>query len=147
VTSLAASRPLYGLVSVAHYSGVFLSVGSIVLLDLRILGFAASRQALAALGEQLRPWTWIGLGTVVVSGFVLFAVDAGDFAAAALFRLKILVTLVAVLSALAVEWNLEKWDRAPATPLTARLVALASIVLWLGAILLSVEIPAITGLG
>jgi hypothetical protein len=147
VTALATSRPLYGLVSVTHYSAVFLSVGAIILLDLRILGIAASREALAALGEQLRPWTWIGVGTVVVSGFLLFVVDASDFASAPLFRLKLLVTLLALVSSLAVEWNLKKWDQAPATPLDARLIALASIVLWLGAMLLSVEIPAITGLG
>jgi hypothetical protein len=32
-------------------------------------------------------------------------------------------------------------------PVTAKFVALISIVLWLGAILVSVEIPALTGLG
>jgi len=38
-------------------------------------------------------------------------------------------------------------ERVPATPVTARIVALISILLWLGAILLSVEIPALTGPG
>lgn len=38
-------------------------------------------------------------------------------------------------------------DRAGAIPMTATLLALISIVLWLGAILAAVEIPALTGLG
>jgi hypothetical protein len=58
-----------------------------------------------------------------------------------------LITGLAVVSALAVEWRVPKWDRAPVIPVTARLVALISIVLWLGAMLVSVEIPALTGLG
>jgi hypothetical protein len=147
VTTLATSRWLYGLVSVVHYSAVFLCVGTILLLDLRILGVADRRQALSALAEQLRPSMWTAFGAIVVSGFLLFAVDGGDFAAATLFRLKLLVILLAMVSALAIEWNLEKWDRAPVMPVTARLVALMSIVFWLGVVLVSVEIPALTGLG
>jgi hypothetical protein len=147
VTALATSRWQYGLVSVVHYSAVFFCVGTIVLLDLRILGVADRNQALSVVAGQLRRGTWIGFGAVAVSGFLLFAVEAGDFAAVTPFRLKMLVIVLAVVSALAIEWSLPKWDRAPAMPVTARVVALISILLWLGAILVSVEIPALTGLG
>jgi hypothetical protein len=147
VTTLATSRPLYGLVSIVHFSSVFLSVGTIVLLDLRILGIADRSQPPSALAEQLRPWTWSGFGAVVVSGFLLFAVDAADFAAVTPFRVKMLVIVLAVISALAIEWNLAAWERSAVVPLRARLVALVSLVLWLAAILVSVEIPALTGLG
>ena len=146
VTTLAASRWLYGLVSVVHYSAVLFSVGTIVLLDLRILGVAYRNQALSVLAEQLRPWTWIGLGAVAVSGFLLFTTEAGSFATVTPFRLKMLIIVLAVVAALATEWRLPKWDRAP-MPVTARVVALISILLWLGAILVSVEVPALTGLG
>jgi hypothetical protein len=92
-------------------------------------------------------WTLIGFGAVAVSGFLLFATEAGSFALATLFRLKMLVIVLAVVSALAAEWSLPKRNPAPATPVTAKIVALISILLWLGAILVSVEIPALTGLG
>lgn len=147
VTTLATSRWLYGLVSVVHYSAVFFFVGTIVLLDLRILGVADRNHALSPLAAQLRPWTWIGFGAAVVSGFLLFAIEAGDYAAATPFRVKMLIILLAVIAALATEANMSKWDRAPVMPVTARLVALISIVLWLGTILASVEVPALTGLG
>jgi hypothetical protein len=147
VTTLATSRWLYGLVSAVHYSAVFFCVGTIVLLDLRILAAAAPNQALSLLAEQLRDWTWIGFGSAVVSGFLLFTVEAGDYAAARPFRVKMLIIALAVISALAIEWSVPKWDRARVMPMTARLVALISIMLWLGAILVSVEVPALTGLG
>ena len=147
VTTLATSRSLYGIVSVAHYSAVFLAVGMIILRDLRILGLADRHQPLSALSEQLRPWTWTAFGAVFISGFLLFAVEAGDFAAANPFRLKMLIVVLAVVAAFAIEWNVASWDRAAVMPATARFLALVSIALWLGAALASVEIPALTGLG
>jgi hypothetical protein len=147
VTTLATSRWLYGLVTVVHYSAVFFCIGTIVLLDLRILGIADRNQALSQFAGQLRPWTWIGLGSAVVSGFLLFATEAGDYAAVTPFRVKMLIIVLAVISALAKEWSVPNWDRAPVIPVMARLLALVSIVLWLGAILAGVEIAPLTGLG
>jgi hypothetical protein len=147
VTTVATSRWLYGLVLVVHYLAFFFCVGTIVLLDLRILGAADRRQPLSLLARQLRLWTWMGFGAAVVSGFLLFATKAGSYAAATPFRVKMLIIVLAVMSALAVEWSVPKWDRARVMPVTATVLALMSIVLWLGAILAAVEIPALTGLG
>ena len=147
VTTLATSRWLYGLVSVVHYSAVFFCVGTIVLLDLRILGIAYRSQSLSPFARQLRPWTWIGFGSAVVSGFLLFATEAADYAAVTPFRVKMLIIVLAVFSALAKEWSVPNWDRAPVIPVTAKLLALVSMVLWLGAILAGVAIAPLTGLG
>jgi hypothetical protein len=145
--TLAESRWLYGLISVVHYCSLFLCVGTIVLLDLRILGIANRNWALAALAEQLGPSTWIGFGFAMVSGFLLFATEAGDYAAVTPFRVKMLIIVMAVIFTLIVQCNVAKWDRAPGMPIAAKLLAVASIVLWLGAILVGVEIAPITGLG
>jgi len=147
VATLAESRWLYGLISVVHYCSLFFCVGTIVLLDLRILDIAHHNRALAALAEQLRPSTWIGFGFAMVSGFLLFATEAGDYAAVTPFRVKMLIIVMAVIFTLIVQWNVAKWDRAPVMPIAAKLLAVASIVLWLGAILVGVEIGPITGLG
>jgi hypothetical protein len=134
-------------VSVAHYSAVFFCVGTIALRDLRILGFVKSQPRASAFAEQLRPSVWAGFAVVVISGFLLFTVNAGNFAAVTPFRVKIAIIVLAVLSTVAIEGKVATWDRAPVMPLTARLVASISIVLWLGAMLVSVEVPALTGLG
>ena len=147
VTILATSRWLYGLASVVHYVALLSCIGTIVLLDLRILGVAERNQALPAFAGQLRPWIWIGSGAAVVSGFLLFATEAGDYAAVTPFHVKMLIVALALISALAIEWSVPKWNRAPVIPVTAKLLALISIALWLGAILAAVEIAPLTGLG
>ena len=147
VETVATSRWLYGFLVVIHFSAVFFCIGTILLLDLRILGVAARNQALSPLIAQFRLWTWIACGSAIVSGFLLFTTKAGWYAETGLFRIKVLIVVLGVISALAIEWSAPRWDRAPAFPATARLLALISIVLWLGAILVAVEIPALTGLG
>ena len=147
VSTLATNRWIYGLVSVIHHCAVLFSVGTIVLLDLRILGAANQNRAVSALAEQLRPWAWIAFGAAVISGFLLFASQAAAYLAVTPFRVKIFVIVLAVIAALAVEWSVSKWDRARVIPVTARLLALISVVLWLGALLAAVEISELTGLG
>jgi hypothetical protein len=146
VSTLATSRWIYGLVSVIHHSAVLFSIGTIVLLDLRILG-GNQYHAVSALAEQLRPWAWIGFGSAVISGFLLFASQAAAYVAATPFRVKMFIIALAVIAALAVEWSVPKWDRARVMPVTAKLLALISIVLWLAALLAAVEISELTGLG
>ena len=135
VTILATSRWLYGLASVVHYVALFSCIGTIVLLDLRILGVAERNQSLPAFAEQLRPWTWVGSGAAVVSGFLLFATEAGDYAVVRSFHVKLLIVALGLISALAIEWSVQKWNRVPLMPSTAKLLAMISIALWLGAIL------------
>jgi hypothetical protein len=147
VSTLATSRSIYGVVSVIHHASVLFSIGTIVLLDLRILGPANQQAATSALAEQLRPWTWIGIASALISGFLLFASQAAAYVAVTPFRVKMLTIVLAVIAALAVEWSVAKWDRARVMPTTARMLALISIVLWLGALLAAVEISELTGLG
>ncbi len=147
VEILATNRGLYGFVLAVHYLGLCLCVGTIVLLDLRILGIADRKQALSALAEQVRPWTRMAFAAVAVSGFLLFTTEAAEFAAANPFRAKIVLVFLAVAAALGVERSLPKLAATAPVPVTAKVLALVSILLWLGVILVSVEIPALTGLG
>ena len=129
------SRWIYGVVSVIHHTAVLFSVGTIVLLDLRMLGGANQKHTVSALARQLRPWTWIGFGLAVISGFLLFAGQAALYVAATPFLVKMSIIALAVIAAVAAEWT------------NAKFLALMSIVLWLGALLAAVEISELTGLG
>ena len=147
VTTLATNRGLFAVVSVIHYFTLLVCVGTVVLLDLRILGIADRNQALAPLAEQLQPWIWIAFGLGAVSGFLLFATEAADYVAVEPFRMKMLIIALAVILALVVQRNVSKWGQAPVMPMAAKLLAVISIALWLGAILVGVEIAPLTGLG
>jgi len=132
---------------ICHYSGFFLLVGTSVVLDLRLVGIAAQREPVSQLARHLRPWMWTGLVMVLISGFFMFAADAADFYEADTFRVKLLVVLVAVLFGVFVQSRAGASSEQPAVPIGAKVVALVSLVLWIGSILISVEVPAISGVG
>jgi hypothetical protein len=83
----------------------------------------------------------------VFSGFFMFAGDAVDFYGAITFRIKILVVLAALAFGLIVRRQIPRWSEFGSIPVRAKIVAFCSLVLWIGAILISVEVPAISGVG
>jgi hypothetical protein len=135
------------LCEILHYSGFFLVVGSTVIVNLRLLGLAGKKENPSALAEQLAPWMWIGLAMTLVSGFVLFAGEATDFYNAITFRIKILWILVATIVGAIVFYVVARSAEKTPTPVWTKIVAFISLVLWIGAILISVEVPAISGVG
>lgn len=144
---LDSSMVISSFFEVCHYAGFFLVVGSIVLVDLRLLGVAGRGHSATLIADQLFPWMWIGLAFAFVSGFFMFAADAVDFYRASFFRLKMLTLLVALLVGITVQWRVPRWDRSPSMPLSAKVVAVISLLLWVGTILVALEVPAINGVG
>jgi hypothetical protein len=147
VTVLANTGWMYVTVSVVHYFTLLFFIGTIVLVDLRILGIADRNQTISLLADQLLRWTWIGFALAMISGFLLFTTDAGDYAPDHVFQAKMLVILLAVVFTVVVQRGLRKWNRLPAVPASAKVIAAVSLMLWLGAILAGVDIAALSGLG
>jgi hypothetical protein len=147
IVAINSSVVLSAILEVAHYAGFFLLVGSIAIVDLRVLGVAARRQTATSVAEELFPWMWTGVASAFLSGFLMFAGDATDFSGAWIFCVKMLVVLLALAAGIVVQRSVPKWDRAPSMPISARLMAFVSLALWIGAILIAVEVPAISGVG
>ncbi|PYU27548.1 MAG: hypothetical protein DMG32_06405 [Acidobacteria bacterium] len=132
---------------IIHYFSMFLVVGPTAMVDLRVLGAADRHHPVAELAERFFPWVWVALAFNALSGFLMFAGNAVAYIPESTFHAKMLVTLLAVVFTLAVQWSVPKWDRLPVIPATAKVVALLSLVLWIGAILAGVEVPALSGIG
>lgn len=130
-----------------HYFSMFVLVGSTAIVDLRVLGLAARGQSPTQLAERLFPWTWAALALNALSGFVMFAGDAPAYIPNSIFHTKLIAVLLAVLFGVIVQWGVPKWDQPPAIPAWAKIVALVSLLLWVGAIIAGVEVPALTGIG
>ncbi len=142
IVTITNSAVLISLVWLVHYFGFFLLVGTTAVVDLRVLGAAARNQKLAPLAGLLFPLAWTGLGLVIVSGFIMFAGQATTFYPTAVFRIKMGMVLLAIAFGVIVQRKLPAWDHAPSVPAAAKWLALASLVLWIGAILAGLEVPA-----
>jgi uncharacterized membrane protein len=132
---------------IVHYFSMFLLVGSMVIVDLRVLGLVARRQDATQLADRLFPWIWTSLALNFLSGFLMFAGSATAYYHNDVFYDKVAVVLIAVAANIIVQQKIRKWNQLPAMPAWAKLIAFISIGLWIGAIIAGVEVPALTGVG
>jgi uncharacterized membrane protein len=147
VVTLNSTAWMAAATEMLHYFSMFVLVGSTAIVDLRVLGLAARNQSPTQLANRLFPWAWGALALNALSGFVMFAGNAPAYIPNSIFHAKLLAVLLAVLFGAMVQWGVPKWDRPPAMPPWAKVVALVSLLLWVGAIIAGVEVPALTGIG
>ena len=131
---------LYPLVNAAHIAGVAVLVGSIVPLDLRLLG-AWKSVPLQSLWHVLTRSAAAGLALAVVFGALLFVTRATEYAVSGLFLSKMAVVGVATGNALSLRLlprgDIEQMcSLRGAVPKRVRLAALISLLGWFAALTL-----------
>lgn len=95
---------LFPLIETVHVLAIVLVVGTIAIVDLRILGFTARSRPLAEVAASVLPFTWASFSLAVISGSLLFASDAADYAHNLPFQVKMLLLLLAGANMLLFHW-------------------------------------------
>jgi len=72
-----------------HITSFALSIGTIMLVDLRLLGLALKRRTAAAVLNNTTLWTLAGLIIVIISGFLIFSSDPVMYLHNASFKYKV----------------------------------------------------------
>lgn len=108
-------------------------VGAIGILDLRVLGYGRGLP-MQRLSTALVPIALTGFAVMVVSGSLLFVADARALAGSSIFLTKLVLIALAGLNALSFRLGWRRLDDDP--PMTAKALAGASLVLWLGVVIL-----------
>jgi hypothetical protein len=133
---LRKSGTAYMFVNAAHILGLGLLVGSILPLDLRLIGFFRS-VPLAVIGPFLSRAAATGLSLAVLTGLVLFSVKPSEYLANTAFLWKI--TLLALALGTIVLQHSGRHFRLAVehgeVSVRVRLLAALSTVLWLSALL------------
>ena len=121
-------------VEVVHIAGLGLLFGSIVVVDLRLLGLGRGVSAikLAALSV---PWTLIGFLMALCSGLLMFSAHAEDFLGNPIFLVKMSLIFVAGMNAIWLHFgpfaHARAWDIGGVPPAIVRAAGGVSIALWL----------------
>jgi hypothetical protein len=128
---------LYPIVEIVHLTGIALLVGSIAMLDLRLLGLSRS-VPVRRLASHILPWTAASFLLIVPSGLAMFVAHAGDFIASPVFVLKICLILAAGTNAAVFHAGVFRgaadWDVNRPPPAAARVSAALSLLLWVSVI-------------
>jgi hypothetical protein len=138
---------MYASVSVIHYLTMLWFIGSMAVVDLRVMGVAARKRNLSELSSQILPWAWTGMVLAIISGFFMFLTDAGDWAPDPVFHVKLIMIILSIVFAILVQRGAPKWAALPEIPTSAKVIAAIALLLWIATILTASEIPAMEGLG
>ena len=125
----------YPITEAVHIVGLALLFGSIVIVDLRLLG-AGRKIPAAALVSYAVPWSLAGFVLAAASGLMMFTAHAGDFLGERVFLLKMTLILVAGVNAALLRVGVARrtWSTDRAFPARVRVAAALSIALWIGVI-------------
>ena len=125
----------YPLFETLHTIGMTLLVGSLGLVNLRVLGFKRDLPVVGTL--DFLPLAWLGFTLNLISGLALFSSDAVYFWSSITFRVKLTLIVLGGINAFVLGQSVFREARAGyAAPAGAgvRLVAASSLLFWLGAI-------------
>lgn len=126
------SRWLYAAIATAHVLSIAVLIGSILTLDLRLVGFVRGIEV-AHLARLIVPVAGTALGCAVVSGGLLFLGRAAEYAAFGTFQIKIAL-IVGALSMTAMVHRRYGWLLEAAGDRQCRRIGAASIALWLSVV-------------
>jgi hypothetical protein len=114
-------------------------VGSILMVDLRLVGCAAVRHPVSRIVREVIPWTYAASAMSVATGAGMFATRASHYAANPAFQIKMALLVLAALNMavfhLVSARDIARWDTATVTTRPARFAGACSIALWVGIML------------
>lgn len=120
----------------AHFFGLCLLIGSIGIIDLRLLGFGRSLSIKAV--HQLLPLVWIGFAVNLITGILFIFTTPEFYYPNMAFRIKMVLLLLAGVNALwyqaSVHKQLDAWPDNGDAPSQAKLIAGISLTLWVSVI-------------
>lgn len=124
---------LYPIVEIVHILGLALLFGSIVVLDLRLLGLSRGI-SVRKLATHVLPWTAASFALIVPSGLAMFVAHASDFIGNPVFLLKMGLIFAAGINAAVLHAgplrSAAGWDVDADPPAVARLAGGISLLLW-----------------
>jgi hypothetical protein len=128
---------LYPIVEIVHLVGLALLFGSIVVLDLRLLGLSKSI-SVRKITAHVLPWTAASFLLIVPSGLAMFVAHASDFIGSPVFVLKMGLIFAAGINAAVLHAGafrtVSAWDAGAMPPPAVRLAAGLSLLLWISVI-------------
>ena len=135
-TAIRESAVLFPWIESVHVLAITLVVGSISIVDLRLLGVVSANRSVVSVSADVLPFTWTAFVFAVLTGSALFTSHAVGYAQNFQFRMKLLLLVLAGVNMLTFHWimgrGLGRWSEAGATPWQGKVAGLISLMLWIG---------------
>lgn len=129
---MQTSRWAFALVEMVHLLGLAILGGSVLIVDLRLLGVVLTGESAIAVGRDLSRLLTVSLIVMVLSGIALLSEEAGKCYYSPAFRWKMALLTSAVVFYFTVHRQALLRAEREASALWSRIAAVVSLMLWFG---------------
>jgi hypothetical protein len=132
VDALNDTEWAFPLAECVHIGGFAIGVGSIALVDFRMLNLGLRQETTARILRYTELWTIIALVFVVFSGAMLFVSQTGVYLVNQIFPIKMYVLLAALIYNFTIHRKVATMEKPP--PALSKTVAIISLLLWVAVV-------------
>ena len=136
--AITESEWLFPTIETLHVLALALVIGSIAMLDLRLLGVSNRDRGVIQLAEDTLPWTWSAFVVAAITGVLMFVSAATSYYDNVPFRIKLVLLALAGLNMAIFHFTAYRaahdWNFTFPTPQAARIAASLSLLFWVGVV-------------
>jgi hypothetical protein len=137
-SAIRVSAWMFPTIESAHVIAITTVIGSIAIVDLRLLGVTSHRKPVTELSTEVLPWTWAFFMVAAITGGLMFMSKAPAYFGNTPFRLKMVLLACAGLNMVAFHFliyrSVHRWDRDVPTLRSAKIAGLLSLTFWIGVV-------------
>lgn len=137
-TAIREGASLFPWIECVHVLALTLVIGSIAVVDLRLIGLTSRDRGVAQITAVVLPVTWSAFACAAVTGALMFSSNATLYAHNIYFQIKMALLVTAGINVSAyhlfVSRGAETWHSCALTPLRARIAGALSLCLWVAVV-------------
>jgi hypothetical protein len=131
---IASSSWAFPTLECVHVLAITTVVGTIAIMDLRLLGVTSFRYGVLDTSKDTLRWTWGAFGLALITGVLLFVSKASTYVRVPWFQWKMVFMALAGVNMavfhLSAWKSVDQWDTAPVIPRAAKIAGGLSLGLW-----------------
>ena len=136
--AISEGENLFPWIESIHVLAIVLVVGTIAIVDLRLIGVASLDRAVDRLMREILPFTWGAFVVAVLTGSLMFSSNARTYAHNFFFQGKMILLALAGLNMglfhVAGAGHMQRWGATRQTPAAAKAAGAASLAIWIAVV-------------
>ncbi len=130
--AISTSTWAFAVIESIHLLALSVIGGSVLVVDLRLLGFGLKSQPLATVARDAQAWFLSSWAVMIVTGLLLFWSEPQKLYYSTPFAVKMLSLVLGTVFALTARRRVTLAPEGRVSPLVMKLVAIVSLTLWFG---------------
>jgi hypothetical protein len=133
--TISENEIIFPWIESVHVLAIVLVVGTISIVDLRLIGIASLDRPVKRLMSDVLPYTWSAFAVAAVTGLSLFSSDAVNYSNNFFFKGKLVLLVLAGINMAVFHLKgisgVARWGTAKKPPVAAKVAGALSLLLWI----------------